>query len=149
MKITVVIKRIDKDDYGKKLPVPLYPAGQDDMNKVAEGELRKMEIKNPRNLDHHNVFMAQLRMVVNNSNGRWRSVDHILIAVKKSLGLYDIGRDFDGKDIIVDRSIAFENMDEDEYSENVHEPAIPLLVADSGIPEHILRNPKTWEEYLK
>jgi len=148
MKTTIFMKRIDREDMGHILPVPLYQSGRDAINKIGEGEVRQIEIKNPRNLAFHNLFMAQLRMVVNNTDGKWKSVDHILAAVKKSLGLYDIVRGFDGKDITIDRSIAFESMDEDKFRETVYDPAQPLLSQELGISVIELQDPDHYEEYL-
>ena len=154
MKATVVFKLIDAGDYGRILPVPAYKAGLEELSKYGEGELRLIEIKNPRNLRLHNLYMAEIRMVVNNChdiNGvpKWRSVDHLRKAIMVMLGLYDVVPGLDGNPMVMEHSIKFESMDEDEYRSMVFEPAQPLLANELGITIEQLQHPDNYGEYLQ
>jgi len=154
MKATVILKRIDSSDYGQILPVPMYDKGRDELNRIGEGEIRKMEIKNPRNIRLHNLYMAEIRMVVNNcldanDAPKWRSVEHLRKSVLIMLGLYDVVPGLDGNPMILEHSMSFESMDEDEFREMVFEPAQPLLANELGITIAQLQNIDHVEEYLQ
>lgn len=153
MRTTVVFKRVDKNDIGRLLPFPRYASGVDEFNKVGEGEIRQAEIKNPRNLKKHNMFMAQLRMIVANCpviDGvpKWKSVDQLRRAVMNSLGLYELGKDLNGNIFTYPISMSFESMDEDEFDERIFTPAQPLLAREAELNERQLQNPDNWEKYL-
>lgn len=146
MKVTVFFKRIGRDDLGLVYMVPMYESGHAALGGIGVGEIRQVEIKNPRNLKLHNLFMAQLRIVVNNSE-KWRSVDHLLAALKMALGLFDQVDGIEGK-ITMLRSISFESMDEDEFREKVFDPAQQILADELGITVDQLSDPDNWEYYL-
>lgn len=142
------MKRIDREDYGRVYPVPMYESGRVALAKIAEGEVRQIEVKNPRNLKKHNLWMAILGLIVANSDGRWRSKDHLRKSVLIALGLYDLVMGVDGKLFPLPLSMDFDHMDEDDFTEKIFDPSIPILEEVSLIPAEDLLNPDHWEEYL-
>lgn len=153
MKYSAVMKRVDHNDIGRVLPFPIYRSGFDALAQVGEGEVRSVVMRKDRNPKLHRLFMKQIRVVVANcpeiSPGvpKWKSVDHLLAAIKKALGHYDLFQMLDGETVVVTRSISFEEMDDDEFNEKIFEPAQPLLSAESGIPIERLQDPEFLKNY--
>lgn len=161
MKYSAVMKRVDHNDIGRVLPFPIYRSGFDALAQVGEGEVRSVVMRKDRNPKLHRLFMKQIRVVVKNcpdieyitEDGdtiiapKWRSVDHLVAAVKKALGHYDLFQMLDGETVVVTRSISFEEMDDDEFKDKIFEPAQPLLSAESGIPIEKLQDPEFLKNY--
>lgn len=153
MKYNAVMKRVDHNDIGRVLPFPMYRSGFDALAQVGEGEVRSVVMRKDRNPKLHRLFMKQIRVVVANCPEiapgvpKWKSVDHLLAAIKKALGHYDLFQMLDGETVVVTRSISFEEMDDDEFKDKIFDPAQPLLSAESGIPIDKLQDPEFLKNY--
>lgn len=151
MKILAVIKRIEAEDIGKKVAMPVYEQGQEKMNKKPEGEAFIMEIRKDRNPKFHRKFMAIIRMVLANCppEKNWHTVDQVLNALKVSLGYYDIEVDMKGRKFPAPRSINFETMDNDEFDEKIYKPGLPLLAEILGCTAEELDDQDNWERFAE
>jgi hypothetical protein len=76
-------------------------------------------------------------------------VEHLRKSVLIMLGLYDVVPGLDGNQMILEHSMSFESMDEDEFRDLVFEPAQPLLANELGITIAQLQNIDHVEEHLQ
>lgn len=99
-----------------------------------------VNITNPRNLKHHNLFFALLEMVVMNTE-KWLSIEHLRRAVLYKLNLFSFELGFDDKMIPVVDSMNFMKMDQKKFDEQVFQPALTLFAIELGIePEDFKLN---------
>lgn len=86
------------------------------IDKWSPGMALAVDIKRPRNPKHHAKGMAMLRFVFDNQDkvSQW---EHFLIEVKLLTGHVDSYVTSDGQLMYIQKSINFENMDEDAFSE--------------------------------
>ena len=135
MKISVVKTRVLPDHIGATCLLVVSPHDIDAVNKLADGEMVAATIKRQRNLNHHNLFMAILRMVADNKDN-W-TVDRLITALKFHLGRTEVAVDFNGIARVVPMSISFEAMDQDAFAE-FFDKSLPLLAELLGVSENDL-----------
>jgi len=131
MKLNLVFKEIVLEDVGLKSFFPVYPSDIDKTAKMQPGEIRLLEIKNPRNLKHHNKFMAMIRMTVDNSDD-WRNEEHLLFYIKTLLGYGEYVK-FKTNMVFIPSSISFESMEQQDFEEKIYNPGIKILADILGI----------------
>lgn len=95
--------------------IPVYSKDIEIMAKIKDNDMVSVEIRKARNPRQHALFFALLSCVLDNSEN-FKSMDEVLIFAKYKLGLIDM-HTIDGKVIITPKSIAFENMDNIEFTE--------------------------------
>lgn len=97
---------------------PADEAGNDALRKVANGELVSIEIKRPRNLNHHRLFWALMSIVWDNmDHERYPTVEDLTAAVKISAGLRTRIELPNGEVGFIPGSIAFHKMDQMAFTE--------------------------------
>lgn len=94
---------------------PVDEAGQQALRRLRHGEVVRVDIARPRNVQHHRLFWALLTLVSDNSR-HYDTPEQVLTALKIALGHVDPIVGHDGKTYFVPRSISFANMDQDEFS---------------------------------
>jgi hypothetical protein len=126
MKMNVIKMQVGQDVVGNYALFPSYNSDFEAANKLKVNTHYRAEIKKPRNLKHHNKFIAICRLVVANTD-KWDTVDKLIMSVKYSLGLVDWVMDFQGEVRPVPQSMNFESMDEIDFTEKVYGPALRLF----------------------
>lgn len=92
---------------------PVDEAGQEAMRGLGETEIVSVEIKRPRNLQHHRKFWALMTIVHDNMDGeRYPTVEDLVAAVKISAGLRTRIELPNGEVGFIPGSIAFHKMDQ-------------------------------------
>ncbi|MFN3605504.1 MAG: DUF1367 family protein [Leptonema sp. (in: bacteria)] len=120
-------------DKGKLLPLDVIA---DEFMRLENG-VYIVKLKKDRNIKHHRKFFAILNIAYNNMD-YYNSVDDVLDDIKINLGLYDV-IEVDGKKIVKLKSIAFDKMDEIEFSE-FYNKAIKYIAGKLGVSEEELEN---------
>ncbi len=95
--------------------MPTDTIGQDALDSIAVGELVKVKLTRPRNLQHHRLFFAALQKVWENQD-HFKSVDHLLFALKIRLGYVEEVVMRDGVHLLP-TSISFAKMDQTKFRE--------------------------------
>lgn len=95
--------------------IPVYSADSEIMSKIKENDMVSIEVRKARNPRQHALFFALLKCVLDNSEN-FKSIDEVLIYAKYKLGLVEM-HTFDGHVITIPKSIAFENMDNLEFTD--------------------------------
>jgi hypothetical protein len=95
-----------------------FDADLEKVKQIKEGEPRKWKITLPRNLFHHRKFMAILKTVLDNDPGEQfgNDMDFLLNWVKIKTGLVTV-KEINGQVFKYPKSIKFESMKQDEFSE--------------------------------
>ena len=111
--------------------LPVDDLAREAMANVRDGDICRVELKQPRNLDRLRKYWALLHLVAANQT-RYPNADALHQAVKIALGQYDAVQLLNGSRVIaVPKSIAFGAMPEHEFSAYLNS-VIRLVV------EHIL-----------
>lgn len=105
--------------------IPVYSKDIEIMTKIKENDMVSVEVRKARNPHQHALFFALLNCVLDNSEN-FKSLDEVLIYAKYKLGLVTM-QTVDGKVIIIPKSIAFENMDNLEFTDTVLNPALDIF----------------------
>jgi hypothetical protein len=96
---------------------PTDAAGEAAMRKLGIGELVQVEIKQPRNLQHHRLFWALMSLVHDNiDHERYPTVEDLVAAVKISAGLRTRIELPNGEIGFIPGSIAFHKMDQTAFA---------------------------------
>jgi hypothetical protein len=95
---------------------PVDPVGEDAIAKIKHGEIVAVDLIRPRNGKFHRLFMGGLlALIYENTDGRFKSIDHLLTVVKIGIGHADLITLKDGTERWHPRSISFAKMDEDSF----------------------------------
>ena len=100
---------------------PVNEAGEDVVRHLGQGEVVELELRRPRNVQHHRLYWALLTLVWEQLDDRekYPTVETLHTEVKIISGHYD-RRDIvmDGKryPVLIPRSIGFHAMDQDAFS---------------------------------
>jgi len=85
------------------------------LSKVKTGDSVVVEIRRPRNLRHHRKFWALVNLVFNNQE-HYESPDHLVAALKTTVGHCDLVPSKDGSTMVaLPKSIAFHRMDQTAF----------------------------------
>lgn len=94
---------------------PVDTAGEGALQKLGEGKIVSVEMKQIRNPNHHRLFMALLQIVFNNQD-RYDSFDHLRTAITIAVGhCYTVVLP-DGSIGVTPRSISFAAMDQGDFN---------------------------------
>ena len=100
--------------------IPVYDSDRELADKIKLGEIRKYEVKKARNYKFHKKYFALLKCVFLNLpehyNQKIKSIDELLLAVKFAIDHVDRIYKIDGSSTLIPKSIAFDKMDEFEFS---------------------------------
>ena len=107
-----------KDDRGGLSPVDDWD--REKLSQFAVGEYVRVELKKPRNPRHHRLFFAMLNVVHRNLpeelQEQYPTVERLRKAITFEAGWFDETVGLDGQVFLTPRSIAWENMDQIEFS---------------------------------
>jgi hypothetical protein len=93
---------------------PVDDAGKDALAKVGIGALVSVEIKRPRNIQHHRKFWALISLIYQNQT-RYKSPEDLCDAIKVYVGHSKVLRMTDGREVHTPLSIAFHAMDQGAF----------------------------------
>ena len=96
--------------------VPADDAARAALSKIKHGSDIEVEIRRPRNIQHHRKFWALLNLVFENQD-KYEEPEHLLAALKASVGHCDFLPGKDGMLVAVPKSIAFHKMDQTAFNE--------------------------------
>lgn len=94
---------------------PVDEAGEDALRKIKNGALVQVEVKQPRNVQHHRLYWALMSLIAENTD-RYPDAETVSDAVKISVGLRTEIHLPDGTIGFIPGSIAFSKMDQTEFS---------------------------------
>lgn len=122
----------------------LRPADDDAesiMRALGSGELVEVTVKKRRNPKHNAKLFALLKIVVDNTDGRWPTVDALKEDLKMATGLYEKRVSLSGKVYYVPKSISFASMDQVQFSQ-WYDQALDVIVGRilPGIGKEDLEN---------
>lgn len=106
---------------------PTDEAGEESLRKVKTGALVEIEIKQPRNLQHHRKFFAMLNIVFQNQE-HYKTSEMLLIACKFGVGHVDVIRTKRGE-YQIPKSISFHAMSQDDFSK-FYDAAVDWVISD-------------------
>jgi hypothetical protein len=96
---------------------PCDEAGEEALRKIGQGQVLQIEIKMPRNVNHHRLFWALMSLVWDNmDHERYPTVEDLVAAVKISAGLRTRLELPGGEVGFVPGSIAFSKMDQTAFA---------------------------------
>lgn len=107
------MKFLARKDLGHLSPVD--PAGEEALRKLKFGDVVTVEIKKPRNGNHHRLYWALLGVVFDNQE-QYETVEQLHSALKIAAGIYDPLTMPNGTVYKIPGSIAFDKMDQTEFS---------------------------------
>ncbi|MCA1298000.1 DUF1367 family protein [Stappia indica] len=95
--------------------VPLDADGREMVEAMTAGKPAMVRLHTPRNIKHHRMFFALLRMATD--SGAWDSSEETLRdAIKIACGCVDTIIGLDGRTYFKPRSMSFESMSQAEFS---------------------------------
>lgn len=95
---------------------PAFDSGYELAKKIPVGEIIEYEWKKKRNIKFHRKLFALLNLAYQNQEV-YNNIEHMRKDLTVSAGYYDLRHDFEGLEIREPKSISFDNMDENEFSE--------------------------------
>jgi len=115
IKITTIKREVKPEDVGRKAIFPYSVNDAEDFAKLQNNRVSLTEIKQPRNVGHHRKVWALARMLVRNGHfsTERQAIDWMLLKA----GAIVVIEQTEDKIYFRPKSIAFENMDEIEFSE--------------------------------
>jgi hypothetical protein len=94
---------------------PVNDAGEQCLSGIANGDLVMVEVKRPRNIQHHRLYWALVTLVWQNQE-RYPTAEDLHEAIKISVGLRTTIQLPNGEVGYIPGSIAFHKMDQTEFS---------------------------------
>jgi hypothetical protein len=110
-----IMKGLFVKQQGGKLS-PMDEPTQERMQKIRFGEVIEVEFKKKRNPLFHRKFFALMQLVFENQE-KYQTMEALLTEMKLQVGHYDEHVTMGGKLIYQPKSIAFDAMDDIEFSE--------------------------------
>ena len=108
----------------------LRPADDDAeslLRTIAMGECVEVTVHRRRNPRHHRKLFALLKIVVENTDGRWPNVEALKEDLKMATGLFEKRVSISGKVYFVPQSLSFASMDQAEFS-RWYDQAVDVIV---------------------
>lgn len=96
--------------------MPVGVVGQEAMDTIADGAMLMVEVKQPRNIDHHRKMFALLNLIFKNQS-HYRTQDEMLDAIKVYVGHCDFMYLRDGSTVARPKSISFAKLDQLAFNE--------------------------------
>jgi hypothetical protein len=95
---------------------PIDEAGEEFMRRIKRGEVVSIEVKRPRNIQHHRLFWALMTIVwQNHDQERYPTVEDLVAAVKIAAGHRTRIQLPGGEVGFIPGSIAFHKMSQDDF----------------------------------
>jgi len=107
-------KFLARKEFGRL--VPADDAGEEALRKWKHGDVLTIEVKKPRNGNHHKLYWALVSLVYRNQS-HYESPQVVHSALKLATGHYDLITSKSGQEYKVPKSTSFESMDQTEFSE--------------------------------
>ena len=95
---------------------PVDQIGEDCLRKIKTDDLVQVEVRRPRNIQHHRKFFALL-VLVHENQSRYASVEELLDAIKVHVGHCETMFLRDGTEVKRPKSIAFHKMNQYEFDD--------------------------------
>jgi len=105
---------------------PVDAVGEALLAEIPQGELVRVTIRRPRNVQHHRLFFALIATIFPHQD-LYPTEEMLLAAIKVALGYGDSVKLPDGRTIIVPSSISFAKMDQKAFSE-FYDRALALIL---------------------
>lgn len=105
---------------------PIDAAGEQALAEIPQGELVRVTIKRPRNVNHHRKFFALINAIFPHQDF-YPTEETLLAAIKVALGYGESIKLPDGRTIIVPGSISFAKMDQKAF-ESFYDRALTLIL---------------------
>lgn len=108
----------------------LRPADDDAeaiMRTIGMGECVEVTVQRKRNPRHNAKLFALLGIIVENTDGRWPTIDALKEDLKMATGLFEKRVSLSGKVYYVPQSVSFASMDQVEFS-RWYEQALDVIV---------------------
>jgi len=111
----------------------LHPLGNDAIEKLSgiENGEYLIDFRKDRNPQHHRLFFTMLQKAFENQE-RYDNIEDLLIEVKLKCGWYQEHITTKGKIVYIPKSIAFENMDQNEFK-SFYDKAVNVIGTVFGI----------------
>jgi hypothetical protein len=93
---------------------PASPEAEAMLQKIKLGDVVRIKVERPRNIQHHKKFFALVGLVFRNQD-HYQSQEHLLTALKVALGHCDTVICKDGNPAYIPLSISFAKMDQTEF----------------------------------
>lgn len=94
---------------------PIDEAGEAVLRRIGQGEIVSIELKRPRNVQHHRKLFAMLSIVLHNQEF-YKSIDDILDVCKLRIGHVRTVMTRDGA-VQIPKSISFSAMDQSDFDD--------------------------------
>lgn len=105
---------------------PIDAVGEQVLADIPPGEIVRVTIRRPRNVQHHRKFFALLNAIYPHQD-LYPSEETLLAAIKVALGYGESVKLPDGRTIIVPSSISFAKMDQRAF-EGFYDRALTLIL---------------------
>lgn len=105
---------------------PFDSAGEAVLAEIAHGEMVRVTIRRPRNVNHHRKFWALLAVIFPHQT-HYPTEETLLAAIKVALGYGESVKLPDGRTIIIPGSISFAKMDQKAF-EQFYDRALTLIL---------------------
>jgi len=109
---------------------PYYQSDMEEFKTLKNNVVYMAEFKRPRNPEHHRLVFAEAKFAIFHSleTSFWKNKDSYFLikAAMREAGYVEPEYKLNGEIIFKVKSIAFENMAEDEFSE-LHEKILPFF----------------------
>ena len=97
---------------------PVDEAGEDALRKIGQGDIVKVEVRKPRNVQHHRLFWALMSLVWQQlDHEEYPSVEDLVARVKIATGHRQRIEMGNGMVAFIPKSIAFAKMDQTAFSD--------------------------------
>jgi hypothetical protein len=95
------------------------------------GETLKCSVRKPRDSQNHRRYMGLLRLTFENQS-KYQAFEHFRAAVQIKAGHCDVVEGIDGQQFYFQKSIAYDALDELEFSSNVMGPTMRVCAEILG-----------------
>ncbi len=123
---------------------PTDDDGEAIMAGIKIGALVMIEVRKSRNLQHHRLFFALVKIVFDNQD-HYESKEHLLTALKVAIGHCDTIIAKDGNTVYIPKSINFAKMDQTAF-EAFYNMAVDIVIRHwlPGVTSEELKN-EVWD----
>lgn len=134
--------------------VPAYNSDLDHISKIKDGKMLLMAYWTPRNPKHHRLIFAMAKCALDNMSGPWNEMYmrdknntpyKFIKAIEMEIGLTDDYMNLDGTVRQEPKSIAFENMSEEDF-EPISDAVSEVCARVINVPINVFR--KNYLQYL-
>ena len=106
---------------------PIDDEGRECLQKIGIGDIVRVDITRPRNIDHHRKFFAMLQIILHNQE-HYQSIDELRASCCVAIGHAEFIQTKHGL-VGIPKSISFAKMDQDEFN-GFYEKAVGWVLQD-------------------